>query len=84
MSPTTPTATALIQLVQAEANTWDDVSRSKEVRGDAIKLNRAEARRDALDWVVAQLKRDLPLIETQAAEGERSAFLAREVVPAPT
>lgn len=61
----TPTATLLIRQMQAEANSWDDIATSKEGH-DAIRRNRAEARRDQLDWCIAQLRVALPAIEAEA------------------
>ena len=67
----TPTAELLIRTFQSEAAHWDDVTTTD---ADVITRNRAEARRDAIDWAIAQLKVAIPAIEDEAQADERSAF----------
>ena len=62
----TPTAELLIRTFQSEAAHWDDVTTTD---ADVITRNRAEARRDQLDWAIAQLKVALPAIEDEAVGG---------------
>lgn len=64
----TPTATLLIRQMQAEANSWDSIATDREMPLDSITRNRAEARRDQLDWCIAQLRIALPAIEAEAVE----------------
>lgn len=65
MTALTPAAQRLIAMFEAEARSWDDVTTSG---APSMLLNRAEARRDQLDWAVAQLRTALPVIEAEAVE----------------
>lgn len=61
----TPTAEALIRELRSEAAHWDDVTTTD---APAVARYRAEARRDALDRVIALLRSRLPDIEAEAVE----------------
>ncbi len=65
MTGLTTASLALIAMFEAEARSWDDVTTSG---APSMLLNRAEARRDQLDWAVAQLRTALPAIEAEAVE----------------
>jgi hypothetical protein len=54
--------------MESEARHWDDVTTTD---APAIIRNRAEARRDAIDWAVQQLRTALPAIEEEAVAEDR-------------
>lgn len=65
--PRTPTARLLMRQFASEAAHADDITTSD---APSIMRNRAEARRDALDWATQQLRLALPAIEDEAVELE--------------
>lgn len=70
-APRTPAATLLIRQFQSESAAWDDITTTD---APSIQRQRAEARRDAIDWAIAQLRVALPVIEDEAEQDERDAF----------
>lgn len=68
--PTTPTATLLLAQLQTEADSWDRVATDPDDQNSYLR-NAARARRDQLDWVIAQVRTALPVIEEEAVEADR-------------
>jgi molybdate-binding protein len=64
----TPTATLLLRTLESEAAHWDDVTTTD---APMIARQRAEARRDGIDYAIAQLKVAIPAIEGEAVEEYR-------------
>ena len=65
----TPTGALLIRQFQSEAAAWDDAASDPDADRLGIRTQRAQARRDAIDWALAQLRTALPVIEREAADG---------------
>jgi hypothetical protein len=65
----TPTGALLIRQFQSEAAAWDDAANDPDADRLDIRRQRAQARRDAIDWATAQLRTALPAIEKEAADG---------------
>lgn len=62
----TPTAQKLIADLITEADSWNETATSDDDTNTFLRHG-ARARRDQLDAVVQRLKRDLPVIEDEAA-----------------
>jgi len=65
----TPTAALLIRQFQSEAAAWDDAANDPDADRLGIRTQRAQARRDAIDWAISQLRTALPVIEREAVAG---------------
>lgn len=80
----TPGARLLIRMFEAEAANADDITTTDAPH---IQRMRAEARRDAIDWALEQLRTALPAIEDEAVDIEVSetariqALLDAEPIP---
>ncbi len=70
----TPTAGLLLVQLQTEADAWEAAATDPDTDYGSIRKQRAQARRDAIDWCVAQVRVALPAIESEAQNDERSAF----------
>jgi len=66
-TPTTPTAALLLTTFEAEASHWNAIATDPDDQNRFLR-EAARARRDQLDWAVAQLKVALPAIEAEAVE----------------
>lgn len=64
----TPAARALIARLQREADHWNEIATSPDDQSSFTRI-RAEARRNAIDWAIAELRTSLPDVEAEAAMG---------------
>lgn len=71
MSTTTPTASLLLATFEREAAYWNEVATDPDDQNSFLRHG-ARARRDQLDWAVAQLRTALPAIEAEAVEADRA------------
>jgi hypothetical protein len=69
-APRTQAANLLIRQFQSEAAAWDDAANDPDADRLDIRRQRAQARRDAIDWGLAQLRSALPAIEDEAVAEE--------------
>ena len=73
----TPSARLLLKQFEDEAKHWDDVTTGD---GGYAAIQRAEARRDAIDWARQQLVTALPEVEDEAVDIEVSETARMQAV----
>lgn len=73
----TTAARRLLEEFRKEAREWDDVTTTD---APSIQRNRAEGRRDALDYAIARLRVVLPEVEDEAVDIEVSETARMQAV----